>query len=144
MNFFKIINFLLFLFFVCVGLNNAFADSHDKTTVTVEEPLPLNDPFAGDASIDGSSGLLAVGSEEERERLSLYRFKLVGIIKSAEDSYVSLVDTGGEVITLGLYEELSEGVKLVELRVNEAIFEKDDKSYLVINFKNQIKEVNEY
>ena len=106
--------------------------------------LPLNDPFAGDASIDGSSGLLAVGSEEERERLSLYRFKLVGIIKSAEDSYVSLVDTGGEVITLGLYEELSEGVKLVELRVNEAIFEKDDKSYLVINFKNQIKEVNEY
>jgi hypothetical protein len=112
--------------------------------VTVEEPLPLNDPFAGDASIDGSSGLLAAGSEEERERLSLYRFKLVGIIKSAEDSYVSLVDTGGEVITLGLYEELSEGVKLVELRVNEAIFEKDDKSYLVINFKNQIKEVNEY
>ena len=91
------------------------------------------------------AGLLAVGSEEERERLSLYRFKLVGIINfSKEDSYVSLVDTGGEVITLGLYEELSEGVKLVELRVNEAIFEKDDKSYLVINFKNQIKEVNEY
>ena len=56
--------------FVCVGLNNAFADSHDKTTVTVEEPLPLNDPFAGDASIDGSSGLLAAGSEEERERFS--------------------------------------------------------------------------
>ena len=144
MNFFKIINFLLFLFFVCVGLNNAFADSHDNTTVTAEEPLPLNDPFAGDASIDGSSGLLAVGSEEERERLSLHRFKLVGIIISKEDSYLCLVDPGGEVITLELYEELSEGVKLVELRVNEAIFEKDDKSYLVINFKNQIKEVNEY
>jgi len=145
MNFFKIINFLLFLFFICVGLNNAFADSHDNTTnTTEEEPLPLNDPFAGDASIDGSSGLLTVGSDEERERLSLYRFKLVGIIKSAEDSYVSLIDAGGEVITIGLYEELSEGVKLVELRVNEAIFEKDDQSYLIINFKNQIREVNEY
>tara|TARA_B100001996_G_scaffold59946_1_gene42729 strand:- start:124 stop:558 length:435 start_codon:yes stop_codon:yes gene_type:complete len=144
MNFFKIINFLYFIFFICVGLNNAFADSHDKKKVTAEEPLPLNDPFAGDASIDGSSGLLTVGSDEERERLSLYRFKLVGIIKSVTNSYVSLVDSGGEVITLALHEELSEGVKLVELRVNEAIFEKDDNSYLVINFKNQIKEVNEY
>ena len=144
MNFFKIINFLYFVFFICVGLNNAFADSHDKTTLTAEEPLPLNDPFAGDASIDGSSGLLTVGSDEERERLSLYRFKLVGIIKSVTNSYVSLVDSGGEVITLALHEELSEGVKLVELRVNEAIFEKDNKSYLIINFKNQIKEVNEY
>ena len=143
MNFFKIINFLYFVFFICVGLNNAFADSHDKTTLTAEEPLPLNDPFAGDASVDGSSGLL-VGSDEERERLSLHRFKLVGIIKSTDASYVSLVDAGGEVITLGLHEELSEGVKLVDLRVNEAIFEKDNKSYLIINFKNQIKEVNEY
>ena len=143
MNFFKIINFLYFVFFICVGLNNAFADSHDKTTLTAEEPLPLNDPFAGDASVDGSSGLL-VGSDEERERLSLHRFKLAGIIKSTDASYVSLVDAGGEVITLGLHEELSEGVKLVELRVNEAIFEKDNKSYLIINFKNQIKEVNEY
>tara|TARA_B100000029_G_C17226654_1_gene833775 strand:+ start:53 stop:484 length:432 start_codon:yes stop_codon:yes gene_type:complete len=143
MNFFKIISFLYFIFYISVGLNNAFADSHDNTTNTPEEPLPLNDPFAGDASIDGSSGLL-VGSDEERERLSLHRFKLVGIIKSKEDSYVSLVDAGGEVITLGLHEELSEGVKLVELRVNEAIFEKDNNSYLIINFKNQIKEVNEY
>ena len=48
------------------------------------------------------------------------------------------------ILNLALHEELSEGVKLVELRVNEAIFEKDDNSYLVINFKNQIKEVNEY
>ena len=125
-------------------MNNAFADSHDKKKVTAEEPLPLNDPFAGDASIDGSSGLLTVGSEEERERLSLHRFKLVGIITSADESYVCLVDAAGEVVTLGLHEELSEGIKLVELRVDEAIFEKDDKSYLVINFKNQIKEVNEY
>ena len=141
MNFFKIIKLILFLFFVCIGINNTFADNHDNTA---EEPLPLNDPFAGDASTDGSSGLLTVGSEEERERLSLYKFKLAGIIKSEQDSYVSLVDAGGEIVTLTLHEELSEGIKLVELRVNEAIFEKDDKSYLIINFKNQIKEVNEY
>ena len=93
--------------------------------------------------MDGSSGLL-VGSDEERERLSLHRFKLVGIIKSTDASYVSLVDAGGEVITLGLHEELSEGVKLVDIRINEAIFQKEDGTYMIINFKNQIKESDEY
>ena len=31
-----------------------------------------------------------------------------------------------------------------DLRLNEAIFEKDDKSYIIIDFNNQIREANEY
>ena len=31
-----------------------------------------------------------------------------------------------------------------DLRINEAIFEKDDKSYIIIDFNNQIRESNEY
>jgi len=42
-----------------------------------------------------------------------------------------------------MHEELSEGVKLVELRKHEAIFQKNESSYLTINFKNQIKETAE-
>ena len=30
------------------------------------------------------------------------------------------------------------------MRLNEAIFEKEDGTYMVINFKNQIKETDEY
>ena len=154
MTFRKIIS--LFLFFICVGLTNVSADDNDQTkekqeattsttsiTKDGEEPLPLNDPFAGDESLSGGTAVVT-GSAEEREAMSLYRFKLVGIIGGLHEKYVSLVNAAGEVMTLGLHEELSEGFKFVDLRNREAIFEKDDNTYLIINFKNQIKEVNEY
>ena len=35
-------------------------------------------------------------------------------------------------------------IKLVDMRINEAIFEKNDKTYMIIDFNNQIREVNEY
>ena len=154
MTFRKIIS--LFLFFICVGLTNVSADDNDQTkekqeattsttsiTKDGEEPLPLNDPFAGDESLSGGTAVVT-GSAEEREAMSLYRFKLVGIIGGLHEKYVSLVNAAGEVMTLGLHEELSEGIKFVDLRNREAIFEKDDNTYLIINFKNQIREVNEY
>ena len=154
MTFRKIIS--LFLFFICVGLTNVSADDNDQTkekqeattnttsiTKDGEEPLPLNDPFAGDESLSGGTAVVT-GSAEEIEAMSLYRFKLVGIIGGLHEKYVSLVNAAGEVMTLGLHEELSAGIKFVDLRNREAIFEKDDNTYLIINFKNQIKEVNEY
>tara|TARA_B100001758_G_C18379998_1_gene596657 strand:- start:335 stop:805 length:471 start_codon:yes stop_codon:yes gene_type:complete len=156
MTFRKIISLFLFLFFICIGSINVNADDNDQTkekqeattstTTTTndgEEPLPLNDPFAGDESLSGGTAVVT-GSAEEREAMSLYRFKLVGIIGGLHEKYVSLVNAAGEVMTLGLHEELSAGIKFVDLRNREAIFEKDDNTYLIINFKNQIKEVNEY
>ena len=70
-------------------------------------------------------------------------FKLVGIISGDLQSYVSLVDASGAVTTLGIFEELSEGVKLVDLKIDEAVFQKNESSYLIINFKNQIRETAE-
>ncbi len=43
-------------------------------------------------------------------------------------------------LTLKLFEELTPGVKLVAVDNREAVFERDEDSYLVINFKNQIVE----
>ena len=148
MNFFKNFLIILFLLLFCKA---TFADNHDINTTTEniaevefeEEDVPLNDPFAGDESLSSGTNLVS-GSEEEREAMSLYKFKLVGIILGEYDSYVTLVDASGETLSLTLHEELSTGVKLVDLKVNEAIFEKDDNTYLSINFKNQIKEMNEY
>ena len=110
-----------------------------------EEPLPLNDPFAGDASLaSGSSSLSGKISDEELENeLSLYNFKLVGIMTGEYESYVSLINSSGEILTLQLHEELSEGVKLIALKPEEAVFQKADEKYLIINFKNQIKETSE-
>ena len=105
-----------------------------------EDEVPLNDPFAGNES--GSSMSNFPDSEEENE-MSLYNFKLVGIISGEENSYISLVDASGEVITLSLSQYLGE-IKLVDMRIHEAIFEKDDKSYIIIDFNNQIREANEY
>ena len=107
-----------------------------------EEPLPLNDPFVGDASLAGNSTSLSgnVSQEELKNELSLYNFKLVGIMTGEYEAYVSLINSSGEIMTLQLHEELSEGVKLVAIKPKEAVFQKEDTAYLIINFKNQIRE----
>ena len=162
---FKIIFFSLLLIFA--GLTNGvIADTNDQeqdilekakeinkkvklkaaseiSNISNEEPLPLNDPFVGDASMSGSKTVVLVGSEEEKDERSLYNFKLIATMSGAYESYVSLVNASGEIIHLQLHEELSEGINLVSLNQTEAIFQKEDASYLIINFNNQIKETKE-
>ena len=105
-----------------------------------EEPLPLNDPFVGDSSLTGGA-LIQADPEEAKNEMSLYKFKLVGVMSSdKDDGFASLINASGEVITLSLFEELSPGVKLIGLNNREAVFEKNQDSLLVINFKNQIIE----
>ena len=117
----------------------------EASNISNEEPLPLNDPFVGDASISGGkSNVVLVGSEEEKDERSLYNFKLIAIMSGTYESYVSLVNASGEIIHLQLHEELSEGIQLVSLNQTEAIFQKEeDDSYLIINFSNQIRETKE-
>ena len=142
----RVIYLMLLLFFATFSMSYTLADTHDTNAsaeTSEEETLPLNDPFAGDESLNSGTNIIS-GSEEEREAMSLYKFKLVGIIEGEYEAYVTLVDASGETLSLTLHEELSAGVKLIDLRINEAIFEKDDNTYISINFKNQIKEMNEY
>ena len=159
MNFFKI----FFITLILIYSQASFADQHEsvdeqttdqQTDQTIEQQpteqetlseveedeVPLNDPFAGNES--GSSMSNIPDGEEENE-MSLYNFKLVGIISGEENSYISLVDASGEVITLSLSQYLGE-IRLVDMRIHEAIFEKNDKTYMIIDFNNQIREVNEY
>ena len=145
MIFFKTITLFLVLLFMSITPNNVIADSHDVGKNT-EEPLPLNDPFAGNSSLGSGSGtsIISTGQTGEREEMSLYNFKLVGIISGSYESYVSLVNASGEIITLQLHEELSDGVKLVDMTLNEAVFQKADDTYMTINFKNKIKETDEF
>lgn len=161
----------IFFFLVFLGLTNgAIADTKDlekeeellkkakeinkkvklktaseTSSISAEEPLPLNDPFVGDASISGGkTQIVLVGSEEEKDERSLYNFKLIAIMSGKYDSYISLVNSSGDIIQLQMHEELSEGVKLVELNHDEAIFQKiENDTYLTINFNNQIKETKE-
>ena len=148
MNFFKIFLTLFFLFF----LTNSFSDNHDKDIsedikeivdeLQEDEDVPLNDPFAGN---EGSSGSLdsSIPDEEKEDLLSLYNFKLAGLISGKDNSYISLVNAGGEVITVTLGQFLGK-IKLVDLRLNEAIFEKEDESFMIIDFNNVIREADEY
>lgn len=145
MIFFKTITLFLVLLFMSITPNNVIADSHDVGKNT-EEPLPLNDPFAGNSSLGSGSGTSIISTDQtgEREEMSLYNFKLVGVISGSYESYVSLVNASGEIITLQLHEELSDGVKLVDMTLNEAVFQKADDTYMTINFKNKIKETDEF
>ena len=146
MIFFRII--ILSLLLILGTAKIIFADSHDSSaeaSVTNEinaEELPLNDPFAGGEGTS-TQNLSSSTMEAKEDPMSLYNFKLVGIISGEYESFVSLVNADGEVVTVSLHEELSEGVKLVDMRLTEAIFENGEK-YLVINFKNQIMEKDEY
>ena len=168
MDFFKIVITLLsFIFYT----NLALSDSHDKEqnivekakeinqkvkkeqaiknanisdAVGKEEPLPLNDPFVGDGSLGGGNQVkLIAATEEERKGLSVFNYKLVGIIESEENMFASLIDEDGEVLTLSLFEELTPGVRLIALDSREIVFDREgEDSLVVINFKNQIVERN--
>jgi hypothetical protein len=137
---------------------SANADDHEKAqelvdqvkTITEqmdqseedEDEVPLNDPFAGNAGSSTMASSLPAGEEEQGE-MSLYNFKLVGLISGKDHSYITLVNSAGEVQTLTIGQELGK-IKLIDLRLTEAIFKKDEDTYLIINFNNQIKETNEY
>ena len=148
MNFIKIFlfNFLLLLVFL---LNSSLlSENHNKNTsskTSKEEPLPLNDPFVGDSSFSGGVQVITTGetSEKEKKKIDLFTYKLVGIIRSENKSIISLINKDGETINLAMFEELNDGVKLVDMSHDEAIFQTED-SYLIMNFKNQIRETNEY
>ena len=148
MNFFKIFLTLLFLLFSTLS----YADNHGETQsetvseiaqeIQEDEEVPLNDPFAGN---EGSTGSLdaSISPEEQEDEMSLYNFKLAGLISGKDNSYISLANTSGEVLTLTLGQFLGK-VKLVDLRLNEAIFEKEDKTFIMIDFNSLVREADEY
>ena len=121
--------------------NQILADDNQNK----EEPLPLNDPFVGDSSFSGGVKVISDGTSTEQKRIDLFNYKLVGIIQSVETSFISLINQDGENITIEMNEELNDGVKLIDMNQKEAIFlvEETD-SYLIMNFKNEIKETSEY
>ena len=151
MNFSKLINIIFLV--LLLSFNNLFADSHDKKKEEVlekakeivkdmeeDEEVPLNDPFAGN---EGTSSMSNIPSEEQDNEMSLYNFKLAGLISGKNYSYISLVNSGGDVITITLGQFLGK-IKFVDLRLTEAIFQKDDETYMILDFNNQIREANEY
>jgi len=148
MNFFKIFLTLLFLVFSSAS----FADNHGETEnqavneiaqeIQEDEDVPLNDPFAGNEGTGGSLDA-SIPVEEQEDVMSLYNFKLAGLISGKDNSYISLVNNSGEVLTLTLGQFLGK-IKLVDLRLNEAIFEKEDKTFIMIDFNNLIREADEY
>lgn len=149
-------------FFITILLlltGNVFADNHGTDTELVEkakeitkeieskqsqvdeDEVPLNDPFAGSEGTSNSTVNPETG--EERDEMSLYNFKLSGLISGKDESYISLTNTSGDVITLNLNQYLGK-IKFIDLRLTEAIFEKEDKSFIIIDFNNQIREADEY
>ena len=151
MNFFKIFIILAFGFF---ALSFSYADNHGEIVEKVEEVIkdlnsenvddeevPLNDPFAGNEA--SSSANMNIPDGEQEDEMSLYNFKLAGLISGKDHSYISLVNSSGEFVNLTIGQFLGK-IKLIDLRITEAIFEKEDKAYLIIDFNNQIRETNEY
>ena len=108
-----------------------------------EEPLPLNDPFVGDGSLSGGNSLkLIADTEEDKKGLSVFNYKLIGVIEGEDEGYASLIDENGQVINIGFYEELSPGVRLISISLKEVVFERGEDSLVAINFKNQVIERN--
>jgi hypothetical protein len=151
MNFFRILLTLFFLLFSTATFSDnhetasdvAISDEAKQMLEELEEEVPLNDPFAGnEGSATGAAGE-NISEEEQEDEMSLYKFKLAGLISGKDSSYISLVNSSGEVISVTLGQYLGK-IKLVDLRLNEAIFEKDDKKFIIIDFNNIIREADEY
>ena len=99
MNSFKKI--LVLIFCVLILTKVSLADSHDvnkelvekakeitknleNNEVEEEEDVPLNDPFAGNEGI--SRATVNPDTGEERDEMSLYNFKLSGLISGKDES----------------------------------------------------------
>ena len=149
MNFFKILIFLSLILIPTIS----FSDSHDQKKEVLEqvkeiakemeddEEVPLNDPFAGNEGTSSMSG--NIPEDEQENALSLYNFKLAGLISGKDYSYISIVNSGGEVLTLSLGQYLGK-IQLVDLRLNEAIFKKEDGKFMIIDFNSQVRESDDY
>ena len=149
MSFFKILIFLVLMLIPTIS----FSDSHDQKKEVLEqvkeiakeieddEEVPLNDPFAGNEGTSSMSG--NIPEDEQENELSLYNFKLAGLISGKDYSYISIVNSGGEVLTLSLGQYLGK-IQLVDLRLNEAIFKKEDGKFMIIDFNGQIREADDY
>ena len=149
MSFFKILIFLVLMLIPTIS----FSDSHDQKKEVLEqvkeiakemeddEEVPLNDPFAGNEGTSSMSG--NIPEDEQENALSLYNFKLAGLISGKDYSYISIVNSGGEVLTLSLGQYLGK-IQLVDLRLNEAIFKKEDGKYMIIDFNSQVREADDY
>ena len=98
MNFFKI--FLISIFLVILS-SKLYADNHDQSLsdgvneiaqeIQEDEEVPLNDPFAGNEGTSGSAAAMANISEEEKEdEMSLYKFKLAGLISGKDNNFRQL------------------------------------------------------
>ena len=155
MNFFKKITVILFV----LSFGAAIADNHDEkkellkkakeiaenleSDALEDEEVPLNDPFAGNEGSNNNNNNIDVETGEERDEMSLYNFKLSGIISGTDNSYISLANSSGEILTLTLGQYLGK-IKLIDLRLTEAIFKKENDTYMIIDFNQQIRESDEY
>jgi hypothetical protein len=96
----------------------------------------LVNPFvAGDT--EGTK--LKTFQSDSGEDLSIANLKLVGVATGSYRSFATFADETGEMFTLEVSEQLSGGLMLVGVMLNEAIFKHEDK-LIVINFKNEIFE----
>ena len=149
MNFFRILLVLILMIFSKVAL----ADNHDQKKEELveqvkeitkeledEDEVPLNDPFAGN---EGTNSMAGVPEEEQEDEMSLYNFKLAGLISGKDHSYISVVSSAGEAITLTLGQYLGKN-QFIDLRLTEAIFKKEDGKFLILDFNNQIREADDY
>ena len=113
----------------------------ESKQIEEEEDVPLNDPFVGNEGTSSSNS--NIPEEEKQEQFSLYNYKLTGLISGQDHSYISLVDASGDNTILTLGQNLGK-IKLIDLRLTEAIFQKEDKSYLIIDFNNIVRQADEY
>ena len=146
MNFFRLITLVLIIF---TFSQKVMSDSHDQNivdkakeinqqvkakqsaqqdniknetgqVVIEEEPLPLNDPFAGDASTVSE---VVTATTPTSSAVKLRSYKLVGSFSARDNSFITLVDDNGEFMTVELFEEVLSGVKLVDVSIKRAVFE---------------------
>ena len=148
MNFFKI----LLVITLIVYSNISLAENHDQKQEILEQvkeitkefndedEVPLNDPFAGN---EGTNSMSSMPDGEQDDEMSLYNFKLAGLISGKDHSYISVVSSAGEAITLTIGQYLGKN-QFIDLRLTEAIFKKEDGKFLIIDFNNQIREADDY
>ena len=96
MNFFKILLTLIFLFFSTASFSDnhkaasdvALSDEAKQMLEELDEEVRLNDPFAGNEGSTRGAASNNISEEEQEDEMSLYKFKLAGLISGKDSSYI--------------------------------------------------------
>ena len=127
------------------------AKNKELMTGSLDEDIPLINPFARDASVEIELDTIntdykieeTVAVEPPKPIITgeseIKKYKLSAVLVGNDEQYASFVDPSGNYINLAINERLGENLKLVIIEQDEVRFVSTEGKIISLDFNNRIE-----